>query len=170
VELAGSDPAEDATIGWAAYVHRATLWLGGDGTATADSLADLVGRRGRAKVDGQTVITAIAEEHEIAAARLSVAALLQAGGLCVAAEKETLAALTQCATHHEETPDVTLAALSGALALVDLCARPGQRLSLLNAYAAFIPSPNRLRRDVLPTREEIATHQETCEIRRRRTR
>jgi hypothetical protein len=113
-------------------------------------------------VDVPAVRTRIADKREIASVRLSVAGLLQAAGLCAAAERETLAALCQCASHHENTPDITYAVLREALARLDLCGRARQRASLLNAYMALLPYPNEYLRDCVSPGPETSRHREIC--------
>lgn len=166
VRLAGNDPAEEATVAWAAYLHRATLSLGGDGDVTAKLLVEQVHGRGRPPVDAPAVATSVADEQEILSVRLSVAGLLQAGGLCGLAERETLAALSQCASHHEETPEVTYGFLADALDLLEVCGRGGQRVSLLNAYGALLPDLDEFLRSRAGTGRGNSGHREVCGLRR----
>lgn len=187
VRLTANDPAEATTIGWAAYLHRATIRLNGDVNATARMLTELAQRRAAPTppiIDPLAITNSRAagglRAGQTVAARFSVAELLRAHGLCEVAEREVIGALYQWAPNHDHAPDVTYVHLVEALAMLDRCGRIKQGESLLNAYAAMLPEAGTdedafLRSYVglrLGIQREIQRHEEVCRQpspRRRRT-
>lgn len=180
VRLTLDAPAETATIGWAAYLRRATLHLHGEADPKTHDVGrlviDLAQRRGTPasplalttnRIDGGL------RAGRTVAARFAVVDLLHTCGLCEAAEREAIAALCQWAPHHDDAPDITYTYLVDTLAALDHCGRTSQGKAVLNAYGALLPEVGTdgdalLRSYVwlrLGNRQQIERHQDVCGIR-----
>lgn len=186
VRLTIDSPAETATLGWAAYLRRATLGRHGEADARTRDIdrlvVELAQHRGTT-VSPVGLLSTLTTSHvdggsrasRTVAARFCVVDLLHACGLCETAEREAIAALCQWAPHHHDAPDVTYTYLVETLAALDHCGRIRQGRSVLNAYGAMLPEAGTdgdafLRACVrirLGDRRQIQCHEYVCGARRR---
>ncbi|MFF5085453.1 helix-turn-helix domain-containing protein [Actinoplanes sp. NPDC000266] len=165
---APADPAVQAEVAWrpdpggqvadardldrAVYAYRAALQLyGGPDRRTitcADMLTTLLRDHGRRPAAAHLVATPALDADQLAAgpdalaaARYTVAELLQTQGFCLPAVREATAALRQRVSGDPQPTLATALLLVRAAQLLTVCGRTGPAISLLDEHRHLLPSP-----------------------------